>query len=81
MFYLKGMNVITVDLKIFILPGHFNAFNFKRQLRRNRPKRIYHAFQSFWSDNGKRLCTLRIAYSKKQPRKTADMVCMKMRNT
>jgi hypothetical protein len=72
------MYMISVHLKIFILLIELYAFYLKRQLRRNRPKCSDNPCKPLRSNNGKRLGALGIPHSKKKPRQSADMVCMKV---
>ena len=63
MIYPKGMNTISIHLKILLFFCYFMIFNRKWQFRCNGAQRIYHTFQSSWSDHMHRFGTICVSKS------------------
>ena len=79
--YTKGMDTISIHLKILLFFCYFMIFNRKRQFRRNGAQGIYHTLQSFRTDHVHRFCAVCVPKGQQKSRKTADMVCMIVRKT
>ena len=81
MIYFKCMNMISFDLHILFRSGQFYVPDLKRKFRGDHAQRTYYFFKSLWSDHCEWFCPFRISHCEKQPRKSADMICMVMGKT
>ena len=76
--YTERMNVISLDRKRFFRLCQFYTIDLKRKFRCNCPQCRHDTCESFGPDDRKRFCSLRISHRQKKPRKTADMIRVKM---
>ena len=78
MVYAKCRDPVAINLKNLFRTVDLNKFQFKRKLRRDHPKSIYHSLKAFRANQSQWLCALRISHCKKKSRKAADVVAVKM---
>ena len=78
MIHSESRNTISIQFQNLLRLCNLYKSNFKRQFRCDDSKGIYNPFQSFRSYQCKWLCPVRISHSKKQSRKSTDMISMIM---